>query len=83
MESFKNTMDNNSDADSVKNAFSNPIAAVTDIYASIKASHTDSNRKDGEDRVNFEPDTVNYLQERQDSFLNLKPSDTVYNRTQN
>ncbi len=83
MDAFEKTMINNQNADSVRNAFSNPIGTVTDLYASIKGSYKDSNRKDGEDRVNFEPDTVNYLQERQQSFFNFKASEPISNRIQN
>lgn len=70
--SYANTMASINNADSVKNYFSNPLAAVTDTYASIRASVTNSNLVDGAERVDFKPDTINFLENRQNDFFNFE-----------
>lgn len=72
MSSFRETMININNPDSVRNALSNPMGLLTDGIASLKAYYKDSNDVDGKERVNFEPDQINYLQNREENFFKFK-----------
>lgn len=79
LDSFEKTMISINNPDSVKNLFSNPLAAVTDAYSSLKSNYKDSTEKDGEERTDFSPDTTNYLEERQKQFFNFSSKNGVTN----
>lgn len=71
IDTYKQTMNNISAGQTAANLVGSPIQAVTGFYSAAKGIYTESIQKDGEDRVNFEPNKNNYLDARSKEFFNF------------